>query len=514
MVELQDNIDPIGGVVGFFCGDNNLKKFGKQIKSFGESIVDFSQTVEEGGVSSSSAESAKQAGIIMTELQKAIPEKNAFDGKVTLKKFGKQVKSFGKSIADYAEKVSGIDINSVTASVDAGKGIAQTAKSLQNLDMDKVNNFDFTSMGKSVKSFYDSITGVDAVTLASATLSMSKLVDIVKSTKGIDSSGVTSFKAAINGLSTANVKGLANNFKSYNSQMSNVGSGIVSSINKGITSKQSSLTTSLTSIINKAANAAKVKTSAFATAGKTLMVKFSSGITSQKSKASSAFTSTLSSSITKVRGYYDNFYSAGRYLVTGFASGISANTFRAEAKAKAMADAAYKAAKDRLDINSPSKVFRSLAYSIPEGFAQGIDRKTGMAVSSSRDMANSAIDATKKTLSSLGNIVLSDIDSKPTIRPVLDLSDVNSGISTMNGMFGMQPSIGAVANIRAINSMMDNRQNGTNNDIVYAINKLGKSLGNTGNTSYTINGITYDDGSNVSDAIRTLIRAVRVEGRV
>ena len=244
------------------------------------------------------------------------------------------------------------------------------------------------------------------------------------------------------------------------------------------------------------------------------MVKLSSGITSQKSKASSAFTSTLSSSITKVRGYYDDFYSAGRYLVTGFASGISANTFRAEAKAKAMADASYKAAKDRLNINSPSKVFRSLAYSIPEGFAQGIDRKTGMAVSSSRDMANSAIDATKKTLSSLGGIVLSDIDSKPTIRPVLDLSDVNSGISTMNGMFGMQPSIGAVANIRAINSMMDNRQNGTNNDIVYAINKLGKSLGNTGNTSYTINGITYDDGSNVSDAIRTLIRAVRVEGRV
>ena len=46
------------------------------------------------------------------------------------------------------------------------------------------------------------------------------------------------------------------------------------------------------------------------------------------------------------------------------------------------------------------------------------------------------------------------------------------------------------------------------------IERLEKSLNNTGSTSYTINGITYDDGSNVSDAIRTLIRAVRVEGRV
>lgn len=514
MTELQDSIDPIGGVVSFFCGNNNLKKFGKQIKSFGKSIVAFSETIEEGGISTASAEAAKQAGIIMTELQKAIPEKNAFDGKVTLKKFGKQVKSFGKSIADYADEVSDIDISSVTSSVEAGKGIANTASILQTLDMDKIKNFDLSGMGDSLKSFYNSITGVDAVTLASATLSMSKLVDVVKSMKGIDSSGVTSFKSAINGLSTANVKGLANNFKSYNSQMSNVGSSLVSSINKGITSKQSSLTTSITSMMNKAANAAKAKTPAFATAGKTLMAKFSAGITSQKSKAASAFTSTLSLSITKVRGYYDNFYSAGKYLVSGFSAGISANTFRAEAKAKAMAEAAYKAAKDTLKINSPSKIFRSLAYSIPEGFAQGIDRRTGMAVSSSREMAVAAIYATKKSLSSLGNMVLSDIDSQPTIRPVLDLSDVNSGVNAINGMFGMQPSIGAVANIRAINSMMNNRQNGTNSDVVSAIDKLGKSLGNTGNTSYTINGITYDDGTNIAEAVQTLVRAARVEGRM
>ena len=56
-------------------------------------------------------------------------------------------------------------------------------------------------------------------------------------------------------------------------------------------------------------------------------------------------------------------------------------------------------------------------------------------------------------------------------------------------------------------------QNGVNDDVVYAINKLRKDLGNVGNTTYSINGITYDDGSNISDAIQTLVRAAIVERR-
>ena len=102
-------------------------------------------------------------------------------------------------------------------------------------------------------------------------------------------------------------------------------------------------------------------------------------------------------------------------------------------------------------------------------------------------MANAAIDATKKSITHLGDLISNDIDSQPTIRPVLDLSDVNSGVGTLNGMFGMRPSVGVISNLGSISSMMSNRQNGVNGDVVSAINDLKKSLGNTGNTSYTIN---------------------------
>ena len=61
--------------------------------------------------------------------------------------------------------------------------------------------------------------------------------------------------------------------------------------------------------------------------------------------------------------------------------------------------------------------------------------------------------------------------------------------------------------------MIMNRQNGVNDDIISALNKLRGDLGNIGGDTYVVNGLTYDDGTNVSDAVRTLVRAAKIERR-
>jgi hypothetical protein len=78
----------------------------------------------------------------------------------------------------------------------------------------------------------------------------------------------------------------------------------------------------------------------------------------------------------------------------------------------------------------------------------------------------------------------------------------------------MRPSVGVLSNVGAISSMMNSRQNGTTDDVISAIDGLRKSLGNTSGDQYNINGITYDDGSNVSEAVRSLVRAARIERRI
>ena len=117
-----------------------------------------------------------------------------------------------------------------------------------------------------------------------------------------------------------------------------------------------------------------------------------------------------------------------------------------------------------------------------------------------------------QAIASISEVINSDVDTQPTIRPVMDLDDVRSGMDTMNRMLGATPSVGVLANVNAISSSMRGSQNGTS-DVVSAIKDIGKKLNSSGGDTYQINGITYDDGSNVSNAVKTLVRAARIERR-
>ena len=109
----------------------------------------------------------------------------------------------------------------------------------------------------------------------------------------------------------------------------------------------------------------------------------------------------------------------------------------------------------------------------------------------------------------------------PTIRPVLDLTDVNNGVDKMNGLFKNQrlavglAGVGDLStnNINAIKNSKIGLQN-DNSDIVTAIKDLNKTMkNNPGGNSYNVNGVTYDDGSNVANAIGTLVRAAKIRRR-
>ena len=81
-------------------------------------------------------------------------------------------------------------------------------------------------------------------------------------------------------------------------------------------------------------------------------------------------------------------------------------------------------------------------------------------------------------------------------------------------MFGNNPYIGATADVGRISSMMNRYgQNGNNDDIIYAINKLSKKLDNVGGNSYSIGNVTYDDGSNITELVKAIITQARIERR-
>lgn len=522
MAALQGEIEGIGGVKADLFGDKDLGKFGTQIKNFGQAMVDFS-TIVSGNISDEAVTAAANAGSVMAEVQDAIPTDTWFDGKLSISEFGDKIVAFGTKIVEYSNKVAEVDNASVLRSLTSARGLASLTRSIVGLDVSGISSFkNVKTIGSAISEYYNKVSGIETATLSSSISSAQRLVSFINSLASLDSSGIGSFKTAIASLSSIDFSSVQDVFssieKTFNNslpKMTSIGSNIVQSLIKGIKSKQLALTTSTLTLITAMHKSITSKATMFKTAGVTLMSNFTSGIVSQTSKVKSAITTLVSTSITSTKAYYDSFYDAGAYLVEGFTNGILNNAYKAEIEAAAMAAAAVKAAEEELGINSPSKVFYGIGDYTGQGFVNALADYAKTAYKAGSNMGESAKSGLSNAIRKIAGVVSGDMEVQPTIRPVVDLSNVKSGVSTIDDMLSMGPTIGVSSNLRAINYMMNKRsQNGVNDDVVSAIGKLNDKLENIGNTTYVLENVSYDDGSNISSAIETIVQSARIARRV
>ena len=146
-------------------------------------------------------------------------------------------------------------------------------------------------------------------------------------------------------------------------------------------------------------------------------------------------------------------------IIDGITGGLSRGVSAVANKAKEVAQSAFNAAKDFLQIKSPSRKFRKLFQWVPEGAAKGIDDGAGSVVDSVTSMGQSAIDAMGLSMDRLAEVMSSDLDIKPVISPVLDTSMVDSAAENMlnrlgssNLAFGTSYSLAASAADRGSNT--------------------------------------------------------------
>lgn len=516
MANLQSSIDPVSKWKETFSGEKDLGDFGSQVKKFGEGIVAFSNVVSEGGgIDEDAVEAAANAGGIMAELQDAIPKDEWFDGKVSLDDFGKDLKKFGKSMADYSNEVSEMDNDVVSESIESAKKLVTLTNSLTDINTEGIDNFKIKEIGEAMASYSDEVEYINTENISSSITSAKRLVSLINSMVGLNTSGISSFETALTKLGNINVDTFVSTFSKASNGLSGVGSNIMDSIIKGAKSKQMALSTSILSMINKMSTVLDKKKNSFSKIGKSYADQLVKGLANKKSTITNALGVVIAAAISKARDYYQKFYNAGSYLVSGFANGISENAYKAEAKARAMATAAKEAAEEALGIQSPSKVFYQIGDYTGQGFVNALNDYASKSYSAGSGMADNARKGLTNAIGRIKDVIDSDMDTQPTIRPVLDLSNVESGTSKLNNMLNFGSSTRVLANVGTINSMMNGyNQNGGNADVVSAINKLRKDLGNVGGDHYSVGDITYDDGSNVASAIKSIVKAARIERRI
>lgn len=226
------------------------------------------------------------------------------------------------------------------------------------------------------------------------------------------------------------------------------------------------------------------------------------------------FKAVLNAAVTVLTGGVVDLEASGGNLIEGFKKGIKTKLSTLWDKVKGGFEKFKNKVADFFGIHSPSKVFAEFGQYLDEGLIVGLNKYSGKVSNSAESVGNDAIKSMSGALSGISLAVDSDIDSQPSIRPVLDLSNIESGAGTIGDLLSMEPSVGVLANVGSISSLMNKRQNGGTLDILSAIESLGNKLGDRSSNVYNVNGITYDDGSNVAEAIGALIRAAKIERRI
>lgn len=131
------------------------------------------------------------------------------------------------------------------------------------------------------------------------------------------------------------------------------------------------------------------------------------------------------------------FFSAGLHAMDGFIEGIQWKMDEVRNVVLEAANMAKRAfsGKDGLDEHSPSKVFMTYGEYASEGFIVGLTSYADRITESSSAVANSAVDALKTPLQHITDIIDGTLDVDPTIRPVMDLTDIQNGSQMIDGMF-------------------------------------------------------------------------------
>ncbi|MBU9130242.1 tape measure protein [Holdemanella porci] len=432
--------------------------------------------------------------------------------------------TFG-SIADGLQKFSwlfmaGWSLSSLTGPFSE---LVTSINKLQGLSIPSDIDTQLGKVANAIKNFStvgDVTTGAEATKMVANAVVKLSGIDYGAITSGLSNLGTSfgnfaSSAGSLSGVGEAIANNLVNPIKNAAKQLNSVGKSIVDSIASGISSGQSTLTNSMTTVLSSMKSTVNGKQGEFKSSGRKLATELASGIKGGKSSVTSAVKSLVSGASSTLRGYHGSFHSAGSYLAQGFANGIRSGSYAASVAARAMANAAKSAAQRALDEHSPSKEGYKIGDFFGIGFTNGIINNFKSARITSTKMADTAKQALTNSINKVRALLDSDMNVQPVISPILDLSGVESGTLHLNSMFGGTQSVGVRANLKAINTAMKLGQNGQNGDIVNSINKLRKDIAKLGErNTYNINGITYDDGSNVSNAVSDLVRAVKIEGRV
>ena len=296
----------------------------------------------------------------------------------------------GRQFGIFAVAISEIDGSQVNKASTAANALANIGlafagfKEGMDIDVTPIEG-KLTSLGKTIQSFSDSLTGFDYTNI---TQFSSKIKELGESllTLGADTGSSSGADAAAN-------------LESVQSGFSEKLSGLMSGAVTDVFSENSSVFSSM-----------------------------SSGVGDFLSKTGTAISEGGQSIFDAAKGI-------GTNICDGLVKGINDKIETVKNTAKAVGEAAVSACAQGAQVNSPSKATIETARYIIAGLVNTLRNESGEVYDESWNMGRKATQGLDDALSTVRDTIEGKVSDHPVIRPVLDLSDVQNGVTTLDSMF-------------------------------------------------------------------------------
>ena len=139
----------------------------------------------------------------------------------------------------------------------------------------------------------------------------------------------------------------------------------------------------------------------------------------------------------------EGFRVAGSNAAVGFVNGVYSRVGDARNAGYALGQAAYEAARSALDEHSPSRKMGEVGKFAGVGFINALSSY----ISDSYDVGEElGVNVTDGLTDSIAENIDLDIFS-PTVKPIMDMSEVNAGANKIDNMFGTYKTMGLISDI-------------------------------------------------------------------
>lgn len=539
LAELESKLQGKDGFMQFFTGDKDFTEFGNGIYQFAQGLLMFTDAASYLAGYDDCVADVENVGTILDAMIKTIEpyvtnEQSWFSMDSTdMQSFGTGMYNIAEGIQAFvavADMCDGIPlerIQEVSKYLDAIKNVITETDATYNYEqsttltlwmenvrrvIDVIKEFvtysatvtddDNNNIARvetaiqSLNTMGNNLTGLDTAKAATAISRLESLAGAMTALTLADYSGVDTLKSSIekiNALDTA----------TFSEKITALG---------GV-----SLETFVDGFVT-AANDASGVTTAVKDAALTLVEVITNTIDGSKNTVALSFSDLITGAAGKGIGTEDHilaFHTAGVNLGEGLINGIEAMEDSVYEAAYALGQLAVQGEKDGQQSESPSKLTTKAGKWLGEGLIIGMRLIGKKVYASSENLGSTTTNIISDAVSGIADAINSDIDAEPTIRPVLDLTDLRSGAASIDGMLSGNRTLSVdTATIGSLSASMSKLQNGNNSsELLSAIKALRKDVANNPRNTYSIAGINFTEGSDVADAIETIVRAIKVEGR-